>query len=475
MIAYWGNDLVCKYANRAYLDWFGVEPKSLVNKMSIQTLLGLFYLPNEPYINAALKGDVQVFRRDIQSPSGHSRHAITTYCPAFKGNHITGFYMHIEDASPSDAVSKPAQRVHNFPQNRLARGRDPVNEVKQALDSALFEKFPGISNLAKHHYISEAKLKNDFKTRFNQGLFTYYRHQQMELAEQYLKDRKYTKKQIANLFNFTNATNFTICYQKYLKEKASRKVIGELTKANDDRYKTFITQGPFAVAMLDQSMKFIAASQKYIEDYHLEFKLVEGSDYDDIFPASDPKWKKIHQAALKGKVLNGEDLSFQRENGSQIAIKWDIRPWRNQQGDIGGILIFTEDITALKLKEEENRKILEILSKANEAIRIGAWKKNFKNNTGYWSKVTREILEVAADFNPTSAPEFEFYKEGASRTKMKKLISEAMSLGQSFDVTTEIITARGNRKTVRVVGYSEFRKGKCERLFGIFQEIKVHR
>ena len=470
MVAYWDQNLICRYANPAYLEWFGVHPDYMIDKMSLETLLGPLYVHNLPFIQGALHGEVQVFERDIPTPYGQIRHSIATYCPAFAGDEIIGFYVHVEDAT---------KRKTDIPNafNQLSGQigtidtKDQVEEVRKTLEASVLEEFPGISKLARTHYISESKLKKNFKTRFNKSIFSYYRHMQMEIAEVYLKEEKKTKKQVAAMLNFTNTTNFIICYQKHLKEKASQKVIDELTRANDDRYKTFITQAPFAIAMLDRDMVFRAASQKYIDDYHLHFKPIFGTCLYDVFPDMDKKWKKVHRSALRGKVFSGEEYVYERENGSNIWVRWDIRPWRDVDGEIGGILIFTEDITALKLKDQEKDKILEILNKATHIIRIGAWKKNFSNNTGFWSEVTREILEVSNEADPTADLALHFFKAGKSRNEMEKLLKEAIELGKPFDVITELITAKGNQKTVKVVGYPEFRNGKCERLFGIYQEM----
>jgi PAS domain-containing protein len=53
MMAYWDRDLLCRFANRAYELWFGVDPDRLIGR-SIAELLGpkLFAL-NEPYMRAA--------------------------------------------------------------------------------------------------------------------------------------------------------------------------------------------------------------------------------------------------------------------------------------------------------------------------------------------------------------------------------------------------------------------------------------
>jgi PAS domain-containing protein len=148
-----------------------------------------------------------------------------------------------------------------------------------------------------------------------------------------------------------------------------------------------------------------------------------------------------------------------------------VRPWRTHEGKIGGILIFTEDITSLKIKEEENHEVLEILNKANELIKIGVWKKNFKNNTVTWDHVMRDILEVPKNYKECSGFALEFYKTGKNKKVVEQAFADAINLGKSFDLKAEIITYKGNLKVIRVVGYSEFRNGECERLFGIIQDI----
>ncbi|AMR33490.1 hypothetical protein A0256_19720 [Mucilaginibacter sp. PAMC 26640] len=347
IVGYWDKNLRCKYANAAYFDWFGVSPKTMINKMHIKTLLGPLYTLNEPYIDAVLKGRVQVFSRDIPSPFGSIRHAVTTYSPAFEGDEIIGFYVHVEEATNNEKASKPSLDPMNGKAEKFLQVRDPIEEVRKSLASSLHETFPGISSLAKAHFISEAKLKTDFKARFGRGVFGYYRHLQMELAEFYIKERQQTKSYLAHVFNFTNITNFSKCYEKYQREKSRLKITEQLTKANDDRYKVFITQVPFAVAMLDHNMCFISASQKFISDYHLDHKPVNGLSINQVFPTMKSHWKKMHQLALRGKIQSGEDLTCLAD-GSKKWTRYDIRPWRNNENEIGGIIIFTEDITHLK-------------------------------------------------------------------------------------------------------------------------------
>jgi PAS domain S-box-containing protein len=470
MLAYWDKNLICKFANRAYIDWFGVTPEEMINKMRLQDLLGTLFNRNLPYITEALAGKVQVFEREIRTPSGEIRHSMATYCPDFENGKVEGFYVHVVDITAvKNKSAAEATGIEN--QNYLSLSNDPVSNVVTALKSSLLTGFPGIKRLSRQYYISESTLKRDFKKQFNTTIFSFYRNLQMDLAEKYINGKKCTKAQMAVMLNFSNPSNFSLCYRKYLKEKTTKELIEKLKKSNDEKYKTFIAQSPFAIAMLDNNMRYLAASRKWMADYDLLGKNVTDENFYDIHPDTKPRWKEIHKACLNGAISVGEEEFIEKPDGSPGWLKWDMRPWYIEEKEIGGILIFTEDITTLKLKDSENRKISEILEKTNELARIGAWKRNFRTNTAIWSKITREILEVPEDFIPDIETGLSFYKKGQSRDLIKKVLKDAMECGKSFDVEVEIVTQKGNLKKVRVIGYPEFYNGKCERLMGIFQDI----
>src|SRR6185437_11321470 len=56
MLAYWDKDLVCRYANSAYVDWFCKTKEQMINNIRIDELLGPLYEKNLPYIKGVLLG-----------------------------------------------------------------------------------------------------------------------------------------------------------------------------------------------------------------------------------------------------------------------------------------------------------------------------------------------------------------------------------------------------------------------------------
>ena len=218
MIAYWDADLVCRYANDAYINWFGKKPEVIINKLKLQDLLGPLFQKNLPYIKAVLKGKIQVFERDITKPDGEIRHSLATYYPDIDKNAVLGFFVHVADISLFKKASNPvteAKEKNFFVSNDMI-----LEELVETLRSFLYKDFPGIKVLAKKHMVSATKLKRDFKMKYGMGILGYYRQLQMEAAHKYLANKMYSKKQLSELFGFANPSNFSACYHKFLQSSA---------------------------------------------------------------------------------------------------------------------------------------------------------------------------------------------------------------------------------------------------------------
>ncbi|MEZ4970336.1 MAG: PAS domain S-box protein [Flavobacteriaceae bacterium] len=235
--------------------------------------------------------------------------------------------------------------------------------------------------------------------------------------------------------------------------------------------KIFIEQAPTAIAMLDNDMRYIAVSQRWIRDYKMEGQEIIGRSHYDLFPEIGEQWKQNHQKCLKGAIDICEEAPFKRSDGSIQWIYWDVRPWYVSESEIGGLLMHTGDITSQKEREKERNRMLEILDKTSEVARLGIWEVDLKTNGIYWSPVVYEIHEVEENYQPSLTMALNFYKEGESREIMRKSVEKAISSGVPYDVEVELVTAKGNSIWVRTVGNGEFEDGECVRIYGIFQDI----
>jgi PAS domain S-box-containing protein len=114
-----------------------------------------------------------------------------------------------------------------------------------------------------------------------------------------------------------------------------------------------VENAPAAVAMFDSEMRYLMTSRRWIQDYNLDGRDITGMSHYDVFPEirAIPRWMDIHQRALRGERFDIHEDSWTRADGQQEHIQWAIHPWLDSAGNVGGIIMFTEVITARKQAE----------------------------------------------------------------------------------------------------------------------------
>ncbi|MBW4500841.1 MAG: PAS domain S-box protein [Scytonema hyalinum WJT4-NPBG1] len=150
-----------------------------------------------------------------------------------------------------------------------------------------------------------------------------------------------------------------------------RKQIEESLQIREEQLRLFVEHAPAAIAMLDNQMRYILVSQRWLTDFELQDQNIIARSHYEVFPEIPDSWREIHASCLAGAVRKCEKELFPRANGSIDWVKWEIHPWRNRADEIGGIIIFTEVITervqaeeALQAANKRTSRILESITEA---------------------------------------------------------------------------------------------------------------
>ncbi|MDB5124793.1 MAG: hybrid sensor histidine kinase/response regulator [Mucilaginibacter sp.] len=119
------------------------------------------------------------------------------------------------------------------------------------------------------------------------------------------------------------------------------------------RLSAFVQHSPAAVAMLDNDMRYVAVSNCWLDDYHLTGRDIIGRSHYEFFPSITDERKERHQRVLKGAIeRNAEDRQVEAD-GNVFYVSWEMRPWYRFDGQVGGMMIFTQNITSLIKHREE--------------------------------------------------------------------------------------------------------------------------
>jgi len=154
-----------------------------------------------------------------------------------------------------------------------------------------------------------------------------------------------------------------------------RKLAERILTKSRDQLKAFIQQAPISMAMLDQDMNYLATSGHWLVEFGRGFTDLIGRNHYEVNPEIPAKWKGFHQQALAGAALEKDEDMWIQADGSKRWLRWAIQPWADEIEDIGGIIIFAEDITAHKQLEAEimeRRNEMEFLQKQHIAAQTAA-------------------------------------------------------------------------------------------------------
>ncbi|HUB87853.1 MAG TPA: PAS domain S-box protein [Verrucomicrobiae bacterium] len=123
-------------------------------------------------------------------------------------------------------------------------------------------------------------------------------------------------------------------------------------RASENRLQLFIENAPVPLAMFDRQMRYLSFSRRWLKDYGLGDRDLRGLSHYDVFPEIPEHWREIHQRGLAGETLKAEEDLFPRADGTTVWLRWEVYPWKNAGGEIGGIILFSEDITTRKRAED---------------------------------------------------------------------------------------------------------------------------
>ena len=226
-------------------------------------------------------------------------------------------------------------------------------------------------------------------------------------------------------------------------------------RVSEERLRIFVEHAPAAIAMLDRDMRYLAVSRRWLDDYRIAGRDIIGLSHYEVFPDLPARWKQVHRKCLAGAVEACADDPWQRADGSVDWVHWEIRPWHDEHGAIGGILLFTEVITGRKHAELALRESQQRLELALAAARMGVWEVNFSSGIITCSPETWKLFRAEAPgAGDAEVPVEDFWQRvhPEDRERVGASVDAAMAGTMVQTVEYRVLLPDGNSRWVMTVG-----------------------
>ncbi|MEC4819024.1 MAG: PAS domain S-box protein [Scytonema sp. PMC 1069.18] len=195
-----------------------------------------------------------------------------------------------------------------------------------------------------------------------------------------------------------------------------------------EKLQLFIKYAPACIVMFDRQMRYIAASQQWINEFHVNSSIesITGRSHYELFPNLPEHLKQSYQRGLAGSIEKCDEDLFVHLDGSQQWFQWEVHPWYCNNGNIGGIILFYKDITKRKqaeialqqLNAELEQRVAERtaqLTQLNEHLRAALMEQNHARQL---LEDQAQLLDLAHDTIITRDLNgvISFWNEGAEHT-----------------------------------------------------------
>jgi PAS domain S-box-containing protein len=108
-----------------------------------------------------------------------------------------------------------------------------------------------------------------------------------------------------------------------------------------------IDQAPSALALFDAQGRYVAASSGWLKAHGLERDATIGRLHREVVPRAPERWWHMFGRALAGTPTGAEDLASEGADGTMRTLRTELSCWHGADGEAGGVLASSIDVTAL--------------------------------------------------------------------------------------------------------------------------------
>ncbi|WP_374344641.1 ATP-binding protein [Phenylobacterium sp.] len=126
---------------------------------------------------------------------------------------------------------------------------------------------------------------------------------------------------------------------------------------------------PVFLVLMDREMRVLGCSGRWAEQFGLTAETAQGLTLGEIAPSRFDRWRPFYDRCLAGETIRAPQFAYERPDGETGWLSAELTPWRDANGEIGGILVGSHDISemveALRRSERSEERLTLALETAD--------------------------------------------------------------------------------------------------------------
>jgi PAS domain S-box-containing protein len=240
-----------------------------------------------------------------------------------------------------------------------------------------------------------------------------------------------------------------------------------------------LDQMPAGVIIMDATGRMIASNRQgkaiWRKPLPERLEIADSRAYRGFHPDGRPyapeEWP-LARAVLRGEVVEGEEIEILRGDGTTGTIRASAAPVRGADGElIAGVVAFS-DVTEERRAEREREEVMERLTLALEAGRMGMWEWDIQAGTVTWSRELEAIHGLEAGGFPGTFDAFRDQIHPEDRERVMSAIERAVRGEEPYHVEYRTVRADGGVLWLEAWGRVFRRRGgRPERMVGVCRDV----
>lgn len=205
-----------------------------------------------------------------------------------------------------------------------------------------------------------------------------------------------------------------------------------------------------AVAVHDKNLNYMYVSQPYIELFNLHGKELIGRHHYEVLPSMPEDFKEVHRRVLRGEIIRSDETFSAFDAGKYVV--WECRPWYEDDGSIGGFILYIEDITERKKFEQLMINEKEQLKTTLLSVGDGVISTDVRGNIVVMNPVAEKLTgwSISEAEGREINSVFRIIRE-QTRVPVEDFIMQILTQGKVIDYSNKLLISKtGNELPVEI-------------------------